>query len=214
MIAWCRMTENDVEAALETGVERVHLSTPVSDRQIWVKFATDRQDVIARVRRVVRYARNRGLVVSVGGEDASRADLYFLLRVVAAAEELGRTASASLTRSACSTRSRLMRSFAAFARKPIWSWNFTGMTIWAWRPRIRSRRSGAAPPTPASACWAWANAPATRRWRKWSPPCPHYRAQDRGRSGPADRLGGAGGRCGRTPHSGGEIDRWLSCLRA
>jgi homocitrate synthase NifV len=89
VIAWCRMTEADVDAALRTGVKRVHLSVPVSDRQIWVKFRAGRQDVIARLGRVVAYARDKGLVVSVGGEDASRADMEFLLRVVAAAEAAG-----------------------------------------------------------------------------------------------------------------------------
>ncbi|MDD2876962.1 MAG: homocitrate synthase [Acidiphilium sp.] len=89
VIAWCRMTEADVDAALKTGVRRINLSIPVSDRQIWVKFRSDRQDVLARVRRVVAYALDRGLSVAVGGEDSSRADLDFLLRVVTEAEEAG-----------------------------------------------------------------------------------------------------------------------------
>jgi homocitrate synthase NifV len=89
VIAWCRMTEADVDGALKTGVKRVNLSVPVSDRQIWVKFGTGRDDIISRIHRVVAYAIDKGLEVSVGGEDASRADLDFLLRVVSAVEELG-----------------------------------------------------------------------------------------------------------------------------
>ncbi|MDR3516797.1 MAG: homocitrate synthase [Azospirillaceae bacterium] len=89
VIAWCRMTEADVDAALRTGLKRVNLSVPVSDRQIAVKFGTDRTDVLKRVHRVVSYARDRGLAVSVGGEDSSRAPFDFLLRIVAAAEEAG-----------------------------------------------------------------------------------------------------------------------------
>ncbi|TWB69984.1 homocitrate synthase NifV [Nitrospirillum amazonense] len=88
-IAWCRMTEADVDAALRTGLTRVNLSVPVSDRQIRVKLQTSRQDIIPRIRRVVSYARDRGLAVAVGGEDSSRAEMDFLLRVVAAAEEAG-----------------------------------------------------------------------------------------------------------------------------
>jgi homocitrate synthase NifV len=89
VIAWCRMTEGDVDAALKTGITRVNLSVPVSDRQIWVKFRTGRQDVISRIYRVVSYARSRGLFVSLGGEDSSRADFGFLLRVVNAAADAG-----------------------------------------------------------------------------------------------------------------------------
>ncbi len=87
--AWCRMTEADVDAALKSGVSRVNLSTPVSDRQIRAKFNCGRRDVLARLRRVVGYARDRGLAVSVGGEDSSRADFDFLHQVVAAAAEVG-----------------------------------------------------------------------------------------------------------------------------
>jgi homocitrate synthase NifV len=87
--AWCRMAEADVEAALKSGVSRVNLSTPVSDRQIRAKFNCSRQEVLARLRRVVGYARQHGLAVSVGGEDSSRADFDFLRHVIAAAAEAG-----------------------------------------------------------------------------------------------------------------------------
>ncbi|MEA1651223.1 homocitrate synthase [Nitrospirillum sp. BR 11164] len=88
-IAWCRMTEADVDAAVRTGLTRVNLSVPVSDRQIWVKFQSGRQEILPRIRRVVSYARDRGLAVAVGGEDSSRADLDFLMRVVNAADDAG-----------------------------------------------------------------------------------------------------------------------------
>ncbi|MBC7103303.1 MAG: homocitrate synthase [Parvibaculum sp.] len=89
VIAWCRITEADVDAALRTGLKRVNLSVPVSDRQIWVKFRAGRQDVLSRIHRVVSYARDKGLAVALGGEDSSRADGDFLSRVIVAAEEAG-----------------------------------------------------------------------------------------------------------------------------
>ena len=89
IIPWCRMTRQDVDLAAQTGASRVHLSVPVSDRQIRVKFGTGRLDVIGRIEDVVAYALDKGLRVSVGGEDASRADSDFLCRVVVAAEEAG-----------------------------------------------------------------------------------------------------------------------------
>ena len=87
--AWGRMIEGDVKAALATGVKAVNLSTPVSDRQIKAKFGTDRADVLNRVRRVVSLARSHGLIVSVGGEDSSRADLDFVTDVMNVAEAAG-----------------------------------------------------------------------------------------------------------------------------
>ena len=89
VIPWCRMTRDDVDKALLTGVERVHLSIPVSDRQIRAKFGTGRRDVLDRIGEIVGYARDKGLRVSVGGEDSSRADIDFLKRVVVAVEEAG-----------------------------------------------------------------------------------------------------------------------------
>jgi homocitrate synthase NifV len=88
-IAWCRMTENDVELAKKTNVRRVHLSVPVSDCQIAAKFGESRAWVLAKTRRVVRYARDQGFEVSVGGEDASRAAPDFVCSVLVAAEEAG-----------------------------------------------------------------------------------------------------------------------------
>jgi homocitrate synthase NifV len=89
VIAWCRMTEADVKSARQAGVSRVNLSLPVSDRQIQAKFGTDRADALARLRRIVGLARDAGLAVAVGCEDASRADMDFLLQVLEAAEEAG-----------------------------------------------------------------------------------------------------------------------------
>lgn len=88
-IAWCRMREEDIDAARETGVGMVNLSVPVSDVQIAAKLRGGRASVIERLRRVVGNARDTGLEVSVGGEDSSRADVDFLIEVAAAAEAAG-----------------------------------------------------------------------------------------------------------------------------
>lgn len=89
VIAWGRMCERDVDAAVEAGVGMVNLSVPVSDIQLKAKFRADRGWPLQAIARVVPYARARGLDVSVGGEDASRADVGFLCEVIAAAERAG-----------------------------------------------------------------------------------------------------------------------------
>jgi homocitrate synthase NifV len=88
-IAWCRMRTEDVDAALETGVSMVNLSLPVSDVQIAAKLRGGREAALQLLARVVGYARERGLEVAVGGEDSSRADVGFLIEVIAAAEAAG-----------------------------------------------------------------------------------------------------------------------------
>jgi homocitrate synthase NifV len=88
-IAWCRMTTADVDAAIRTGLKRVNLSVPVSDRQMQAKCRASRLDILRRIRDVVPYAIDRGVQVAVGGEDASRADLDFVQAVIATAEAWG-----------------------------------------------------------------------------------------------------------------------------
>ncbi|MBF0094607.1 MAG: homocitrate synthase [Alphaproteobacteria bacterium] len=88
-IAWCRMRNADVAAAAACGVGMINLSIPVSDQQIDRKLMRDRAWVLAEIGRLVSIARGFGLEVAVGGEDSSRADPDFLLRVIEAVERAG-----------------------------------------------------------------------------------------------------------------------------
>jgi homocitrate synthase NifV len=89
LIGWCRMSTDDVDAAIACGLTAVNLSLPVSDQMLGGKFGRDRQWAIDHTARVVAYARDRGLDVAVGGEDASRADMEHILRVVDRIVDLG-----------------------------------------------------------------------------------------------------------------------------
>ncbi|MFC4486550.1 homocitrate synthase [Tepidiphilus baoligensis] len=89
LMVWGRMCEADLNAALQCGVDLVHLSIPVSDLQIQHKLKRDRPWVLYTLTELVTRARCQGVAVSVGGEDASRADPEFLLRVVETAERAG-----------------------------------------------------------------------------------------------------------------------------
>lgn len=88
-IAWCRMRTDDVDAAISAGVSMVNVSVPVSDVQIAAKLGGKRSNAIDMVKRVVSYARSRGLAVAVGGEDSSRADVDFLTEIIATAKATG-----------------------------------------------------------------------------------------------------------------------------
>jgi homocitrate synthase NifV len=88
-IAWCRMRTEDVDAAIASGVSMVNVSVPVSDVQIAAKLGGKRSNAIEMVKRVVGYARGKGLAVAVGGEDSSRADVDFLMEIIATAKAAG-----------------------------------------------------------------------------------------------------------------------------
>ena len=89
LMVWGRMTESDLAACLKTGVEMVNLSIPISDLHIERKLRKDRTWVLQQVSYFVQKACDLGLQVSVGGEDASRADQSFVLHILDVAQRAG-----------------------------------------------------------------------------------------------------------------------------
>jgi homocitrate synthase NifV len=89
LITWNRAVIGDIRASIACGVSAVDLSLSVSDMMIANKLRKDRSWVIEQLRIAVSFAKEHGLYVSVGGEDASRADTSFLVELMGIAHELG-----------------------------------------------------------------------------------------------------------------------------
>ncbi len=89
LTGWNRAVRSDIDASLACGLQRVHISVPVSEIQIAVKFQGNKRLVLNRLQEAIFYALERGLYVSVGGEDSSRAEESFLLDVALAAQQWG-----------------------------------------------------------------------------------------------------------------------------
>ncbi len=89
VMAWCRMTDADLDAAKRAGVATVNLSIPASDVQLASKLGIDRAEALRRIERLVPKALDMGFRVAIGCEDASRASLDHLTAVIATVERLG-----------------------------------------------------------------------------------------------------------------------------
>ncbi len=89
VMAWCRMTDSDLDAALRSGVEAVNLSIPASSLQLTAKLGISYLEALGRIEKHVSRARRLGLFVAVGCEDASRADPQHLADVLKAATNAG-----------------------------------------------------------------------------------------------------------------------------
>lgn len=77
MISWCRALPSDIELSKRCGVDGIHLSFPVSDKLLNA-MGKSREWVLNEVREIVMRARDSFPFVSIGAQDASRAERYFL----------------------------------------------------------------------------------------------------------------------------------------
>ncbi|MER8561468.1 homocitrate synthase [Mesorhizobium sp. M0578] len=89
LMAWCRMTSLDFDAAIESGVHAVNLSMPASDIQLAAKLGLDKAGALQVIEHMVRRAAAAGFFVAVGCEDASRANRDHLARVIETAARAG-----------------------------------------------------------------------------------------------------------------------------
>ncbi|MBE9140993.1 homocitrate synthase [Nodosilinea sp. LEGE 07088] len=89
LLGWNRAVLSDIQASIHCGLKRIHISIPVSDMQIQVKFQGRWARMLEQLRDALNFARDHGLEVSVGGEDSSRADETFLIDAAQFAQEWG-----------------------------------------------------------------------------------------------------------------------------
>jgi homocitrate synthase NifV len=89
LMVWGRLTEGDLASALRCHADIIHLSIPVSDIHLRHKLRQSREWVLAQVTRVITLAVRSGRKVSLGAEDASRADAQFLAQVAQRAQSCG-----------------------------------------------------------------------------------------------------------------------------
>jgi len=89
LLVWSRMRRDDLQASLGLNVHKIDLSISASDQHIQHKLKQSRQWVLNTINSCVQEARSLGLEVCVGMEDASRADVDFLLRMTETAQQAG-----------------------------------------------------------------------------------------------------------------------------
>jgi homocitrate synthase NifV len=89
LITWNRAVIADIRASMACGIRAVDISLSVSDQMIEHKLRKSREWVREQLKTALGFAKEHGLYVSVGGEDASRADINFLIELMEITRELG-----------------------------------------------------------------------------------------------------------------------------
>ena len=82
LITWNRATIHDIQASIDSGVTAVDISLSVSDIMMRHKLHKTRDWVREQLKTALGFAKSHRLYVSVGGEDASRAELPFLVELM------------------------------------------------------------------------------------------------------------------------------------
>lgn len=89
LTAWNRAVADDIHASAACGFSVLHISVPVSDLHIIHKMSRSREWVLNQLKQSLDIARGYGCGISVGAEDASRADDEFFLTVADLAGKMG-----------------------------------------------------------------------------------------------------------------------------
>lgn len=87
--AWNRMNISDIKHSIECRPDIIHISAPVSYVQIYSKLRKNKQWLRNNLVECVEYARSRDYTVTVGFEDASRADISFIISLCMILKEMG-----------------------------------------------------------------------------------------------------------------------------
>jgi len=89
LITWNRAVVSDIRASLACGVTAVDISLSVSDIMIAHKLRKSREWVMEQLKEALGFAKENGLYVSVGGEDAGRAAPSFLVELLRLSRSMG-----------------------------------------------------------------------------------------------------------------------------
>ncbi len=87
--AWSPMNIEDIKVALECKPDILHISAPVSYVHIYSKLKKNKRWLKGKLAECVAYAKERGQEVTVGFEDASRADISFVISVAMQLQSMG-----------------------------------------------------------------------------------------------------------------------------
>ena len=87
VLASTKMDEESIDVIKGIGLRGIFLITPLSDIHLEKKLGTTRQKNSEKALRYVEYARERGLITNLAGEDSTRADFGYLVEFINSLED-------------------------------------------------------------------------------------------------------------------------------
>lgn len=86
---WNRMNKEDIQHSFDCRPDIIHISAPVSYVHIYSKLKKNKVWLQKNLQECVYFAQEKGFGVTVGFEDASRADITFMISVAEILKEMG-----------------------------------------------------------------------------------------------------------------------------
>ncbi|MEM1581891.1 MAG: 2-isopropylmalate synthase [Candidatus Bathyarchaeia archaeon] len=80
--SFARGVKSDIDAALKCDVDSIFLVIPASDTHIKHKLRKTREEVLKITEECTEYAKDHGLIVEFGPEDATRSEMNFLKEII------------------------------------------------------------------------------------------------------------------------------------
>lgn len=87
--ALARSSKQDIEKAVATGVQRIHLFIATSDIHLKKKLQISREEAVKRAVEAIELAKSYGVKIEFSAEDATRTSLDFLVEFYKSVEEAG-----------------------------------------------------------------------------------------------------------------------------
>src|SRR5471030_1324406 len=78
---WNRMNKKDIQHSIDCKPDLIHISVPTSDIQIYSNLGKDKKWIEDNLKECVYFAKDQGYEVTIGFEDASRADINYLIEL-------------------------------------------------------------------------------------------------------------------------------------
>jgi homocitrate synthase NifV len=119
---WSRLHPEDVRKAIACEPDLVHVTIPASYLHIYTKLGKNKQWIINRLDEVLEIMSQSHCRLSVGFEDASRADIAFLMRLLSILEPFGTSQirlADTVGASSPATIRELVRTIRSFTQIPI-----------------------------------------------------------------------------------------------
>lgn len=89
LIGWNRGILEDVAASIDMGFEAIHIGLPTSSIHLKGSVGKDRNWLLQRAADIIKFAKDRGVFVSISAEDIGRTEIPFLQEYAVAVAEAG-----------------------------------------------------------------------------------------------------------------------------